>query len=335
VTLFSFPGLFLSPAAARRRVPQDLKREMDNLEIEALPVVRIRGAGLSPRERRRRRFLVCVGATVVAIFGALILSNARTVKDSSTFDVVSKFSNGTGTSGTTHTSTKIDCAAVCSALKGSRIETFGGDLVESNDLLKVVTTARDKAISVLKELYGEKIFSAIFEEERGGKMLLRKAVVSANTTTEKSAERFKRKLMIKLLSVQAGLLDAPGCDCLKSNGVKQGRTRRLQDVKSEPKSFARFIWATGGHSAAAGHGNLYNESYTAFMERTVKDVFASVGIDFIGKNYAMGGTASAPEIALCAEAIFGSDPDAVSWDFVSVKRSRECKLVDTTLIKIR
>ena len=45
-----------------------------------------------------------------------------------------------------------------------------------------------------------------------------------------------------------------------------------------------YIWATGGHSASAGHGNLYNESYTAFMERDVKDIFGSIGIDFHGRH---------------------------------------------------
>jgi hypothetical protein len=50
------------------------------------------------------------------------------------------------------------------------------------------------------------------------------------------------------------------------------------------------------------------------MERAVKDIFATVGLNFIGRNYAMGGTSSAPEIAMCVKEIFGTDIDVLSWD---------------------
>jgi hypothetical protein len=68
------------------------------------------------------------------------------------------------------------------------------------------------------------------------------------------------------------------------------------------------------NSATAGHGNMWRESYTAVMERAVKDVFATVGLRFIGRNHAMGATSSAPEIAMCVQEIFGTDIDVLSWD---------------------
>lgn len=68
-------------------------------------------------------------------------------------------------------------------------------------------------------------------------------------------------------------------------------------------------------SASAGHGNLFSESYTAYMERALKPIFAAIGIEYIGKNYAMGGTSSAAEIALCGNSIFGHDVDSISWDY--------------------
>ena len=47
----------------------------------------------------------------------------------------------------------------------------------------------------------------------------------------------------------------------------------------------------GGHSAAvAGHGNLYNESYRAFLEQHAQEGFQTVGIDLEAWNYAMGAT---------------------------------------------
>ena len=82
-----------------------------------------------------------------------------------------------------------------------------------------------------------------------------------------------------------------------------------------PPPIIRFVWATGGHSSTAGHGNYYDESYTAVLERTVRSVFAAAGIDFEGRNYAMGGTDSAPETAWCIDSIFGAtDPDVLIWD---------------------
>lgn len=77
----------------------------------------------------------------------------------------------------------------------------------------------------------------------------------------------------------------------------------------------RFVWATGGHSAAAAHGDFFNQSYTAVMEQQAKAVFGAVGIDLEGRNYAVGGSNSGPEIAFCSQEMFGFDIDVISWDF--------------------
>jgi hypothetical protein len=37
------------------------------------------------------------------------------------------------------------------------------------------------------------------------------------------------------------------------------------------------------------------------MQELVQDLFHSVGITFVGRNYAMGGTSSGPEIASCGK----------------------------------
>ena len=44
-------------------------------------------------------------------------------------------------------------------------------------------------------------------------------------------------------------------------------------------------------------------------------MFSALGVDFEARNYAMGGMDSTPQIALCQEAIFGTDADVVTWDF--------------------
>jgi hypothetical protein len=51
------------------------------------------------------------------------------------------------------------------------------------------------------------------------------------------------------------------------------------------------------------------------MERALRPIFDAVGINFVARNYAMGGTASSPELAMCTESIYGTDVDVISWDF--------------------
>jgi hypothetical protein len=79
-----------------------------------------------------------------------------------------------------------------------------------------------------------------------------------------SWKRMVRRLALKILEAQSTATSISG-------------------ISNKPT----FIWAMGGHSSAAGHGNYYNESHTAVMERSAKGVFEAVGLDFIGKNYAM------------------------------------------------
>ncbi|KAL7493458.1 hypothetical protein ACHAWT_006660 [Skeletonema menzelii] len=84
-----------------------------------------------------------------------------------------------------------------------------------------------------------------------------------------------------------------------------------------------FTWMTAGDSSAAGHGNLYSQSYTAVLQRTVQAHFKAVGIQFEAKNYGMGNYNSAPELALCMNEIFGDDIDVLMWDFASLQPSSE------------
>lgn len=178
------------------------------------------------------------------------------------------------------------------AKEGSRV-----DLLDIKNVKRKAEQARDAMVARLQQDYGHTNFQKIFQ--RDGKS--RHAIVPIGT---ESTKRFKRKLKIKLLNTQQAI---------------QQEREQSESSKGSPlqqhHSYERLVWATGGHSAAAGHGNLFNQSYTAYMERAVIGVFYSVGIDFEGRNFAMGGTSSGPEIALCEEAVFGTDIDVLSWDY--------------------
>jgi hypothetical protein len=267
-------------------------------------------ANASSRFRLLQRF---VG--VIAIVGAICLLVVLREK--------SKEESSAPTEQKGHSRAKIppgQCPKFCEARLAQRVYHQGGDLLQPPDLLNAATRAREQMVLTLKGQYGEDVYKAMFEDPDGTSRGI-KTFWGAGDTAEiegPSKARFRRKLKIKLLEVQRAIREGEshvsGCDCMGKKG------RRLQDPNAVvlpelPFSYSMFVWATGGHSAAAGHGNLYNESYTAFMETAAKDVFKAVGIDFVGRNYAMGGMSSAPEIALCQESLFGIDADVISWDF--------------------
>lgn len=221
---------------------------------------------------------------------------------------------------------KRQCPKFCEARLAQRVDHQGGDLLQSPYLLTAATNAREKMVEQLKVNYGEDVYKKMFEEPDGtsrGTTSMWGATDHGDNGKKEgpSKPRFRRKLKIKLLEVQRAILEQEsnvlGCDCT----AKKEGLRRLEESTTEvsvpelPTSYSAFVWSTGGHSAAAGHGNLYNESYTAYMEGAVKEVFAAVGIDFQGRNYAMGGMSSGPELSMCQEAVYGIDADVISWDF--------------------
>ena len=107
--------------------------------------------------------------------------------------------------------------------------------------------------------------------------------------SERSDSRLKRRMKIKIIEAQLGV-----------HGVGVRPT---------------FTWVTGGHSAAAAHGNMLNQSYTVQVGRASSIMFDAVGIDFRSVARAMGGTSSGPEMSLCLDAIFGQDIDVLWWDY--------------------
>jgi hypothetical protein len=211
--------------------------------------------------------------------------------------------------------------AICSVNCNKRREgeTNTNHLLDRQELLNRASEAKEQLLDKLRIDYGEHFDPMFVDKENGSYRPVRPI-----TESGKSFERLKRKLMIKVLTMQLKLKtlhsDYNGCDCF--NGTDKALWNDVVDLTSETDTttetettFGKYVWATGGHSAAAGHGNLFNESYTAYMERDLKDVFGSIGLEFEGRNYAMGGTSSGPEISMCFKEVFGQDVDFFSWDY--------------------
>jgi hypothetical protein len=159
--------------------------------------------------------------------------------------------------------------------------------------------AREQLFAKLRVDYGE-YFEEMFLE--GNSSTNGRSLFISPGQNGLSKGKIKRKVLMKLLQVQVD---------------SQTGQREL------PSPGLPFVWAVGGHSVTAGHGNFYHESYTAVMERAVKDVLSSTGIQFVGRNYAMGGTTSAPETAFCTKEIYGQDIDVLVYDFFMTDSRRD------------
>ena len=176
------------------------------------------------------------------------------------------------------------------------------------DLQSQFTNAKATLLSKLRRDYGTEALQAMFffdpnhntttsitnnKDTPPATSLGRYLFRSGNSNSTRSWGRARRKLVAKLCRVL--LLDQP----------------------------VSFVWATGGPSTAAGHGNFWAESYTAVLERAVQDVFTSVGLQFTARNCGMSNVPSAIEIALCAPQIFGTDVDLVVYDYALTDGSRQ------------
>lgn len=90
---------------------------------------------------------------------------------------------------------------------------------------------------------------------------------------------------------------------------------KFLEADSPDTTLTRFVHVHGGHSAAAGHGNFLDESYTAVAEQALRPVLRKIGINYVGRNMAAGATSSADEVSLCSTAYFGYEMDILTWDY--------------------
>jgi hypothetical protein len=179
------------------------------------------------------------------------------------------------------------CDAVCDKREENRKTKFGGDLLDVNEVLRLAKEGRDKTIKALREDYGD-YFDRIFVD--GTDMDGEPSYNGMSAVGFRSRDRLKRKLKLKVLkmmnNIRVSESDVMGCDCVK----KQGKANDTPDDKAYdiPDFYEQYVFANGGHSQAAGHGNIYKESYTGYFDTDLKPVWEAIGINMIARNYAAG-----------------------------------------------
>jgi hypothetical protein len=187
---------------------------------------------------------------------------------------------------------KSQCEEACSKESPS-------DLTSWKIMLDRLQASRQKWVDEsLKVWYGESHYQDIFEptksdgqRENVGKQ---RAFVDPNRIPKGDGEyeakqtaegpawpRMIRKWTIKLLQVQLGVLEE------QINGNNVHCVVECEAKAPLTPHYTKFIWANGGHSASAGHGNFYRESYTAYLGRALQPLLGEIGLDFQAKNYAM------------------------------------------------
>ena len=104
-----------------------------------------------------------------------------------------------------------------------------------------------------------------------------------------------------------GVTGQGGWICRKSF---DGLVRRLLHAMMTNDSFSIVL---GGHSAAAGHGNHFAQSYVITIGTVLGPVFERLGMKLITRNAAHGGLGTL-QSALGAKDIYGHDIDYLIWD---------------------
>ena len=71
----------------------------------------------------------------------------------------------------------------------------------------------------------------------------------------------------------------------------------------------------GGSSVTAGHDNLFSQSFSHVLGRTMSPLLDAAGVELIVRNSAMGGTSDMP-YSYCAARHLGEDADLVVWEWM-------------------
>jgi hypothetical protein len=106
----------------------------------------------------------------------------------------------------------------------------------------------------------------------------------------------------------------------------KGLVSRLIQAMSTRSEFTVVL---GGHSAAAGHGNHFKQSYLMQFHKVLEPIFHQLSVKLISRNQAQGGLGTV-QSSLGFSSIYGSDIDLMLWD--SGKAERLCVVQGASLL---
>lgn len=98
----------------------------------------------------------------------------------------------------------------------------------------------------------------------------------------------------------------------------KGLARRMLHAMMTNDTFTIVL---GGHSAAAGHGNHFLQSYMMQCHKVLEPIFARVGVKLVTKNMAQGGLGTLQH-SLGSGSIYGDDVDVLLWDSAMTEKGK-------------
>ena len=143
------------------------------------------------------------------------------------------------------------CYELCQSRKEKRNEYFGGDLLNRQDLLPMLQKAKTNLLASLKADYGMEHFDSIFVDKNASTGYRGFGPVNDQDI---SMKRLIRKLQIKILQMQTAIHEresnVSGRDCNENKALVSNIENVTADSMHVHKTYNRYVWATGGHSAA-------------------------------------------------------------------------------------
>lgn len=208
------------------------------------------------------------------------------------------------------------CDAHCQIHRRQRLEQSDGmDLLSVKDMIASVQAKKQALLDRLgaPDQYGD-LAGQLFYTRSDTQSLSSQLLEAVDAAANPSRERLRDKVQRKLLQVQLATIQQDNRPTADEASLRSSTTPSPPSVQV-PYRFTqtRLVWATAGHGAAAGHGNLADESYTAILQKAAGPVFGAAGIELTSRNYgwaaATGRSApelslkSAPELALCLDSV--------------------------------
>jgi hypothetical protein len=97
----------------------------------------------------------------------------------------------------------------------------------------------------------------------------------------------------------------------------EGLVRRLLHAIMTNGTFTVVV---AGHSASAGHGNHFRQSYAMQFHRITAPVLARLGVTLVTRNLSQGGLGTVQN-AMAAGDLYGQEIDLLIWDAGMTEKS--------------
>ncbi len=169
-----------------------------------------------------------------------------------------------------------------------------------------------KAFLLQAKLLVNRTIEAVYAEYGVG-------IPSDGSVTLTDEQMLNRELFAPFLLVKDASITPPGDVSWSTTPSFDGIARRFIHHIMTGDTFKLTL---GGHSAAAGHGAGFNQSYVIEAGHVLEPVLAHLGVEFRAYNFAQGGMGTFQQ-ALAGMDLRDKETDWIIWDSSMTEKSSE------------